>query len=82
MLTRDVRLSERELYHGREAIQRRMRELRKRLERTSYAGKPGMEQAVRDELAALTSLAYTLDIAHRAIGRSFAEKFALKREAS
>lgn len=72
MLSRDIRLTERQLYHGRAAVQRRIRELEKRLEKTSYEGKPNMLNSVLNELHELRELHRVLDHNHNQIGRELA----------
>lgn len=72
MLSRDIRLTERQLFHGHDAVARRRRELEKRLERTSYASKPNMEARVRDEIAELRELERILQHSWEQIGRQFA----------
>jgi hypothetical protein len=59
--TRDVRLTGSELSYGADAVRRRIRELERRLERTSYAGKPGMKDDVMLELSILRPLAEGLE---------------------
>jgi hypothetical protein len=49
--TRDVRLTWEQLVVAHTAVQERRRALEKRLERSSYEGKPGMKSAVVKELA-------------------------------
>jgi hypothetical protein len=53
---RDVRLTEYQMRYGADAIRRRITELERRLEKTSYAGKPGMKDQVIMELGILRSL--------------------------
>jgi len=74
MLSRDIRLTERQLYHGFNAAARRRRELQKRLDRTSYEGKPGMLQRVLDELDELRELERVLHHNWQQIGRELAAK--------
>lgn len=72
MLTRDVRLTERQIAHGVYAVKARRRELERRLERTSYDGKPGMKDRVVTELAALRELEEILEVARKQIGHQLA----------
>jgi hypothetical protein len=67
--TRDVRLTERQIAHGVYAVKARRQELERRLERTSYAGKPGMKDAVVDELESLRGLEESLRVARDQLGR-------------
>lgn len=55
--TRDVRLTAPELELACKLAQLRVRELERRLDRTSYAGKPGMKLAVIAELRECEGLA-------------------------
>lgn len=71
-LGRDIRLTERQLWHGERAVARRVKELEKRLDRTSYAGKPGMLNSVRDELGELRELQRVFKHNHQQIGRQLA----------
>jgi hypothetical protein len=73
-MDRDVRLTERQLWHGAEAVRRRRNALIRQLERSSYASKPGMKESVQRELVELHGLLEILEHNHRAIGRNFAER--------
>ncbi len=77
-LDRDVRLTERQLWHGADAVARRRRELEKRLDRTSYAGKPNMEASVREQIATLAELETMLRVAHTQIGHKLAAEILAK----
>jgi hypothetical protein len=61
MESRDVRLTLEQLRVAHDVMRRRRRELEKRLERTSYEGKPGMKDSVMEELATVRELERTFD---------------------
>jgi hypothetical protein len=72
--TRDVRLTGSELSYGADAVNRRVRELERKLKRTSYAGKPRMKDAVLLELAILRPLADALEHNGEAVRKAEADK--------
>ena len=73
-MTRDIRLTDIEIVELRDLCRRRARELDKRLEKTSYAGKPGMKENVVVERQRLRALAATFEHAREQIARQFAER--------
>lgn len=78
--TRDVRLTDRQIIVGRDAVSRRRRELDRRLKRTSYDGKPGMLQNVLDDIQTLRELEEILEVARRQIGWQVAAELGLKQQ--
>lgn len=70
-LCRDIRLTAGQLYYGKRAVSDRVRELERRLARSSYAGKSGMRESVLRELEALRELERVLEHNRRQLGRQF-----------
>jgi rRNA-processing protein FCF1 len=72
MLSRDIRLSADELVIARNAMNRRRVELERRLEKTSYAGKPGMKETVLRELETVRELERSFEHGRAQLARQFA----------
>jgi hypothetical protein len=73
LLTRDVRLHADDLVVLRDLCRKRRQELQKRLERTSYDGKPGMKDRVVTELAAVTELERVMEHNRQQVARQYAD---------
>ena len=71
MLDREIRLTERQIFHARGAVAARVKMLEARLKKSTYAGKPGMLDAVITELSELRELHAELDHNYRQRGREF-----------
>jgi hypothetical protein len=67
MMDREIRLTATQTATARDAIARRRRELERRLERTSYDGKPGMKDAVVNDVRELRELERILEVARDAM---------------
>ena len=74
MLSRDIRLTDVQLIHCRDMAIARARVLRKRLEASSYDGKPNMKDAVIRELRECEEISRLMEHNRAQLAREFANR--------